>query len=92
MAPLATPPARDRPGLTRIWSSLRSSSFRGGPVDAFREVVLAAAGVCAFRCGPVDTLREVVLAAAGVCAFVVVVAFLSAAGVVVVVVVWLLWS
>ena len=50
--------------------------FRGGPVDTFREVVLAAA----------------VLAAAGVCAFFVVAASFFAAVVVVVVVVWLSWS
>ena len=52
--------------------------FRGGPVDTFREVVLAAAGVCAFS----------VVAAFF---FVVVAAFFFAA-VVVVVVVWLSWS
>ena len=99
-APLGTPPARDRPGRARTRSSLRASSFRGGPIDTFREVVLAAAvlaaaGVCAF--GPVDTFREVVLAAAvpaaaGVCAFFVVAAFFFFAAVVVVVVVWLSWS
>ena len=47
-APLGTPPARDRPGRTRIRSSLRASSFGGGPVDAFRDVVLAAAAVFVF--------------------------------------------
>ena len=47
-APLGTPPARDRPGRTRIRSSLRASSFSGGPLDAFRDVVLAAAAVFVF--------------------------------------------
>ena len=47
-APLGTPPARDRPGRTRIRSSSRASSFGGGPVDALRDVVLAAAAAFAF--------------------------------------------
>ena len=52
-APLGTPPARDRPGRTRIRSSLRASSFGGGPVDALRDVVLAAAAAFA---NPVPSL------------------------------------
>ena len=46
-APLGTPPARDRPGRTRIRSSLRASSFGGGPIGAVHDVVRAAAAVVA---------------------------------------------
>ena len=49
---------------------MRASSFGGGPVDAFRDVVLAAAAVFVFVSGPVDTFCDVELAAAAVFAFV----------------------
>ena len=60
-APPSTPPARARPRSSRTWSALIDL----GPVDAVREVVLAAAAaaIAATGAGPEETLFVVRLAA-----------------------------
>ena len=72
-APLGTPPAKGRPGRTRTRSPLRSSSLGGGPIDAFHDVVRAAAAVFAAAAAAVLFVAAVVVGAVVVGVVVVVV-------------------